>query len=587
MASDYIKVAEQYEDDVLSGKIPTNIWIRLACERSKNDRVKYSAEDSPYFFDADKAVRACRFMERLRLVEDSIATKGGDRLVLQPFQCWVVTSLFGWICREDNTRRFRRCVLFMGRGNGKTALAAAVSIYITFCEKTQGAECCMAASQKEQSGICLNTAREMLKADPTLCAALGVKVFESKILQPSSKSRMWSLPAKASSAEGLKSSMAVLDELFLQRGRQLYETIGAGLAKRKNSLYFLISTSGDQDGIAWELVSFLREVLNGSATDESTFIGLWGMNDEDDWTSTETHVRANPAWGVTVSPRNIAEACNRAQQMVSERRNFLQKHCCSFLAGNGSDEDVFEPEDLQKCYDPSLKEDSFVGMPCTMGVDLASTQDLSSVYKVFMKRDEKGRPVYYAFGRSFLPARVVDNGKSSAISTGIARKEIVASGDTTTDHDDIIAYLSEQLNRFRCQSVNYDPFQAMTIVNTLTKKTGKPDLFVLCRQIGMVLTPGVKELLDAVASGRFRTPDATLLWAFRNLRIRRIGLNFLQPCRPEKRRDLKVDPAIAVICAMRAAAVSPMDESKTNPTNERYLRLAALRASGNPISMSL
>jgi phage terminase large subunit-like protein len=590
MSKDYIKLATQFEEDILSGKIPANIWIRLACERSKNDRVKYAAADSPYFFDADRATRACRFMERLRLVEDSIATKGGERLSLMPFQCWILVSLFGWVCREDNTRRFRRCVLFMGRGNAKTTLASACAIYVTFAEKTQGAECCMAASQKEQAGICLDSAREMLKADPDLCAALGVKVFESKIIQPASKSRMWSLPAKASSAEGHKSNFVVLDELFAQRGRSLYETLGSGLAKRKNSLYMLISTSGDQEGVAWELVTFLREVLHGTANDESTFIGLWGMNDDSDWTSTDTHIMANPAWGITVSPRNIAEACSRAQQMVSEKRNFLQKHCCSFLAGNGSDEDVFQPEDLHKCYDSSLKEENFAGLSCTMGMDVASTQDLASIYKIFMRRDGKGRPIYFAFGRSFLPGRIVENSpaKSTAISAGVARKEIFASGDSTTDQDDLTAYVLEQLGKFAVQSVNYDPFQAAGIVGTITKKTGKADLCVLCRQIGMVLTPGVKELLDAVASGRFKTSDSTLLWAMRNLRVRKVGMNFLQPCRPEKRRDLKVDPAIAVICAMRAAAVAPIDQAKSsNPTNDFWMKLVALRESGQPVSMSL
>lgn len=97
---DYIQIATQYESDVIEGRIPSCEWIVLSCKRSRADREKYVGPDSPYRFDSTLAVRACKFIERLRTTEDSIATKAGDRIVLSAWQVWIVAAIFGWVVTD-------------------------------------------------------------------------------------------------------------------------------------------------------------------------------------------------------------------------------------------------------------------------------------------------------------------------------------------------------------------------------------------------------------------------------------------------------------------------------------------------------
>lgn len=580
---DYIQIATQYESDVIEGRIPSCEWIVLSCKRSRADREKYVGPDSPYRFDSTLAVRACKFIERLRTTEDSIATKAGDRIVLSAWQVWIVAAIFGWVVTDGTeTRRFSKAILMMGRGNGKSTLAGAVSLYTCFASKTGGAEGVCAASQKEQAGIIFETCSEMLRKDPDLCRILGLKVEANRITQPKSNSRLYALPAKASSAEGLKTSMATLDELHLARGRKLYEALGSGVTKRgPGALYLLVSTAGDDtSGIAWELVEYLRRVLRNEAEDPTTFCALYGMDDEGDWTSPVEHQKANPNWNVSVSPRSIEEACRRAQNMPGEKRNFLVKHCNSWLSGNGADEDFFSALDVANCYQQDLRADSFAGGVCSVGLDISSVLDLSSVYRVYMRRDEHKRPVFYAFGRNFLPAKRIQNPGVAAVTSFAARGEVVACGDSSIRQDDIEKYLLEDvIAKNKVRRVLYDPFQAAMLIGHVTEKTGKQDLCVETRQLGMVLTAGIKEMQAAVADGRFKTNDSCLLWCMRNLRCRTIGMNFLSPVRPDQ-RDRKIDSAVAVIMAFRDIALLPLDESGPK---SYFLRCAELREQGKPV----
>jgi hypothetical protein len=57
----YREVSDRYVDDVLSGKIISGKWTRLACERQRNDLLRQDTENFPYVYDASIGAKACRF----------------------------------------------------------------------------------------------------------------------------------------------------------------------------------------------------------------------------------------------------------------------------------------------------------------------------------------------------------------------------------------------------------------------------------------------------------------------------------------------------------------------------------------------
>ena len=97
----------------------------------------------------------------------------GEPLVLEPWQEFWVTTLFGWM-RADGTRRFRRGYLEVARKNGKSTLAAALGLYGLIADEEGGPEIYCAATKKEQAKIIFEESKRMARASPALMRAVTV-----------------------------------------------------------------------------------------------------------------------------------------------------------------------------------------------------------------------------------------------------------------------------------------------------------------------------------------------------------------------------------------------------------------------------
>ena len=125
----YTAIARRYAEAVVGGDIAACRWVRLACQRQLDDLERFKGRNSPYRFNprlTDKQGRSfqpadnlCAFVERLPHVKGPLA---GQPILLEPWQVFVLTTLFGWV-KPDGKRRFRRAYVEVPRGNGK-ALAA-------------------------------------------------------------------------------------------------------------------------------------------------------------------------------------------------------------------------------------------------------------------------------------------------------------------------------------------------------------------------------------------------------------------------------------------------------------------------------
>jgi phage terminase large subunit-like protein len=557
----WVLVGRQYAHDVINGTIPTCRWVRLACERSESDFNRFAAADAPYYFDAEAANGACDFLASLRHVQDSIGTKAGDPFTPLPWQVWVVTTIFGWRWRDTGTRRFRRAFIEEGRGNGKSTMAAGMILYAVFAEGVRGAQGICAASLRDQARIVLDTARTMVEQNDALREALGLVVAANKITQPATGSRLWALPAKAASAEGLSLNVGCLDEVHAQRGRALHDSLASGCSKRADSLFLMVTTAGDDvAGIAYEIHSFLERLLTGEAEDDSFFAALYTIDAKDEWTAPASWRKANPSWGVSVDPRALAEECKRAQQMPGARANFRIKHLCEWIQ-NGGDTPFLDDRAIKRCLDPTLDDAHFTGEECVYGADLASRLDMCSVYRVHARRRADKKIHYYVFGKNFVPESARKGNNTSAYAEWEERKELVVTAGNTTDQDAIEAFLVDAMSRLKVRDISFDPLQSSMLMTHLEKRGATT---VDVAQSAKNLTPGVLELQEAVADGRLSTNSQVLVWALGNLKVRTIGSNMLQPIRPIDHAQ-KIDPAVALIMALRSVALTPFDEAQQGP----------------------
>jgi phage terminase large subunit-like protein len=171
---DYPAIARMYAEDVASGKIPACKWTIRACRRQLADleKEKSACPDFLYRFDDYKASRICRFIEKLPHIKGDWA-KAGGRILLQPWQVFILTAVFGWVHRETGLRRFRIVYIEVPRKNGKSTFSAGVGIYCTCADGEEGSEVYSAATTRDQAKIVWKDAHSMVERSPGLKSHFG------------------------------------------------------------------------------------------------------------------------------------------------------------------------------------------------------------------------------------------------------------------------------------------------------------------------------------------------------------------------------------------------------------------------------
>ena len=111
-----------YARAVVADKIVAGKLVRLACARHLRDIEEGPARGLE--FKRELAMRAIRFFSCLQLGD---GVKAGSPFKLEPFQQFIIGSIFGWVC-ADGSRRFRTAYIEIGKGNGKSPLAAGVGL---------------------------------------------------------------------------------------------------------------------------------------------------------------------------------------------------------------------------------------------------------------------------------------------------------------------------------------------------------------------------------------------------------------------------------------------------------------------------
>src|SRR5690348_10193712 len=107
----------KYARDVVAGRILAGRPVRLACARHLRD-----LKEKRFVWRLDRAVRAIEFFPAVLVLEN------GKQFQLEAYQQFIVGSLFGWYDQEGY-RRFRTAYVEMGKGSGKSPLAAGIGLY--------------------------------------------------------------------------------------------------------------------------------------------------------------------------------------------------------------------------------------------------------------------------------------------------------------------------------------------------------------------------------------------------------------------------------------------------------------------------
>jgi phage terminase large subunit-like protein len=97
------------------------------------------------------------------------------------WQCFVETTVYGWVHRDTGFRRFRFAYAEVPRKNAKSTLTSGNAIYMLAADGEEGAEVYSAATTGDQARIVFDAAKAMLRKEPRIAGKWGIGVGEHAI----------------------------------------------------------------------------------------------------------------------------------------------------------------------------------------------------------------------------------------------------------------------------------------------------------------------------------------------------------------------------------------------------------------------
>lgn len=542
MTRDYCAIANKYAKDVVAKKIVAGKSVIASCQRQIDDLTKWKGKGSQFIFDKAKADRVCEFIELLPHIK---GPKSGELIVLEPWQVFIITTLFGWV-KPSGYRRFRRAYIEVPRGNGKSAISSGLALYMLCFDNEGGAEVYSFATTRDQAKIVFGDAQNMARKTSELKSHFGLEVNAHNINVLQSMSKFEALSAEGSTLDGLNTHFACIDELHAHKTRAVYDVVETSIGKRSQSMLWVITTAGsNRAGICYEVRSFVNKVLLRNAVDESQFGIIYGLDEGDDWTTEEALIKANPNWNVSVMPEILLPLQAKAMSMPSAANNFRTKHLNEWV---NADVAWMDMRAWDACADGTLDETDFEGEPVWIGLDLASKVDIAAKVMVF-KREIAGKDHFYCFGHYYLPRETVDRGENSQYQGWESLGRLTVTEGAVIDYGVIEENLLAECSRFQVTEIPYDPFQA-TQLSTRMMAQGAP--MVEVRPTVLNFSEPMKQLEALILQKRLHhNGDPVMGWMMSNVVAHMDAKDNIYP--RKERPENKIDGVVALIMALSRA----------------------------------
>ena len=555
----YVEASHAYMQRVLAGDIVVCKWTRLAIERQQADLQREPSATWPWAFNADAASRPCEFIELLPHIKGKWARE--RRLIeLDPWQCWIITTVFGWVHHETGLRRYREAYIEVPRKNAKSTLSSGLALFMLSADGEHGAEVYSAATTRDQARIVFDDAKAMAERTPDMRTYLGVAILQHSITVAHTASKFTPLAAEGSTLDGLNVHCAVIDELHAHRKRDVYDVIDTARGAREQSLLWLITTAGtDRSGICYERRTHITKVLDRVIDDPTMFGVIYSIDDNDDPFAPTSWAKANPNWGVSVLKDDMEAAARKAEAMPSALSNFLTKRLNVWVSGESPWMDM---RAWDRCGDSSMQVSDFAGERCWIGLDLAQKKDFAALCLVF---DRGG--VWHVCTRLYLNELAVQESGNAHLSGWARAGHVQVTDGDLTDFDVVADDLRSYCRMFDVQEIAFDPALSMYFAGKLIEE-GLP--LVEITQRAMFFTPPLIQVENLVLEKRLKFDgNPVMTWMVSNLVVKVSKFNELRA--PTKERpENKIDGPMAMLMALGRALAQPEDPDQSTTYWESF-----------------
>lgn len=534
--------ASRYAERVEANAILAGEFVRLACRRHLNDITLSKRKSGLFVYDHDAGNRVCQFVEYMPHVKGKWARERRT-IELEDWQCFLVAVPFGWLRKADRLRRFRRSYAEIPRKNAKSTVSAAVGQYMFTADGEYGAEVYSGATTEKQAWEVFGPARLMAERTHDLKDEFGITVGAKNLAIKSNNSKFE--PLVGNPGDGASPSFAIIDEYHEHKTDAQLDTMETGMGAREHPMLWVITTAGsDTSGPCYALRGELLNVLRGAIDDPELFGVVYGVDEDDDWTSKDALVKANPNIDVSVSLEHLQSQQRKAINNPRKQSTFKTKHLNQWV---GAASPYFNLEKWNQLADSSLRVEDFAGETSALGLDLASKIDLAARVTLF-EREIDDEVHVFAFLRAYIPESVAEKAGNEHYAGWVAQGHLVATDGNITDYDEIEGEIIEDAERFPIgRGVGFDPWNATQLATHLM------DEGLDCVEVPQTvknLSEAMKEVQALIEDGRIHHDgNPVFAWAIGNVtaQVDRNDNVFPRKERPQN----KIDPAVALIIAMR------------------------------------
>lgn len=412
------KTVLDYAESIRDGR-------KIACKELKQavDRFFRDLENPDYVIDY-KAPEFC-----IGIIESTICHQQGETIdgeplrgkpfLLMPFHKFIIYNLVGFKLAGTNVVRFHEALIYIPRKNVKTSFAAALAWALSLLYRKSGSKCYITSAALMQSLESFNFLNYNVKR-------MGEDMKDGghvHIIDNNNEHSMEAtlsdgsffiraLAANPDAQDSLNCNVAIADEIHAFKEPKQYNLFKEAMKAYTNKLLIGISTAGDNaQGFLGKRTEYCRKVLDGTIVDEQYFIFMCCANPDEngniDFTNPVVHEMANPAYGVTIRPKEILNDSLQAQNDPQQRKDFFAKSLNVFTTAIKAWFDIDEFKKSDAKYNWTIDELARLPVNWYGGADLSRMYDLTAA-ALYGQYDGVDICITHAFFPVTMAARKAD-----------------------------------------------------------------------------------------------------------------------------------------------------------------------------------
>jgi phage terminase large subunit-like protein len=467
---------------------------------------------------------------------------------LRPWQRKFIKAVYA--TDKQGRRLVRTAVLSMGRGNGKTTLAAMLGLcHLAGPESESRGEVYSAANDRFQAGRIHAEMAAIIERVPWLDDRVTIKRFTKELEDVGGTESIYAALSRESGTKmGMAPSVVIYDELGQTEGRDLLDALDTAMGKRAEPLMIIISTQAARDEAPLStLIDYGLRIQRGEIVDPSFHLTLYTAPEEADPWKQSTWKLANPALGDFRSLADVKRLALQAQRMPAAEasfKNLILNMRCEATA-------QFLNMSVWKMCGGEVDIASLQGRPCYAGLDLGATKDMTALVLVFAGAYGEFDIVPYCWlpGESLVEAQDRDR---MPYGVWAHQGHLLTFPGRSTDPKAVALKIAELHGRYQIRALAYDRWR----IQDLERELGAIGCGVPLVPFGQGykdLSPAVDVLQRLVEEGKLRHGNHPVLaMAAVNAKVE---MDAAGNRKLSKRRSIgRIDPLVALCMALGVAA---------------------------------